>query len=492
MAQYQTTSSGQTFNYPSSTDQVNALANLQRAEKLIYDMNESNTTNQAALSIQSNVNNLLTNNNYTPGTISNVIDLEAAVIQEKLDLEFYETNRNLFDALINTIPQYLIEGVNTDGSISVTSGLTGNWLKIGNIIPSIGKPILSVYSSTPLVQHICTTDFNYYALEIQLSNIPKITNLTPGGNGAHFLKIGMAPDNSLIGLGTNNKLYFNTSASQKSAWQGPLQTNIKIIDFAVCPDNTVYLVGSDNQMYTLPNYKSLNGPATAISPPVRNITSISIAPDGKLFAVMSGGSTGAGTISYLESWDNTSGEWLSLGTSCCFKSITTISTLPEIMYMKYLFDSKGDPGMLQNVTNIKNFITNNVSYFNTMAGQIGNAVNSNDQLDQTYNSLKGTQKQIGKTLLEYQQVDHDEEENTKYLNSKSMLFRIMFVIILILLIFTVKEMSGAQNLFNDPLSYFFFACVLLASIGLFKGTLGFFLFGLMCLGLVLVLTNMNR
>jgi len=492
MGQKQTSTYGSIFNHPSTTDQENALANLQREEKLIYDMNASNTSNQAALSIQSNVNNLLTNNNYTPDATSKMIDLEADLIQEKLDLGYYETTKNLFDSLINSIPQYIIEGVNTDGSISVTGGLTGNWLKIGNIIPSIGKPILSVYSSTPLVQHICTTDFNYYELEIQLSNIPKITNLTPGGKGLHFLKVGMAPDNSLIGLGTNNKLYFNTSASQKSAWQGPLQTNIKIIDFAVCPDDTVYLVGSDNQMYTLPNYKSLNGPATALSPPVPNITSISIAPDGKLFAVMSGGSTGAGTISYLESWDNPSGQWLALGTSCCFKSITTISTLPEIMYMKYLFDSKGDDGMLQNVTNIKNFITNNVSYFNTMGGQIGNAVNSNDQLDQTYNSLKGTQKQISKTLAEYQQVDHDEEENTKYLHSKNMLFRIMFVIILILLIFTVKEMSGAQNLFNDPLSYFFFACVLLASIGLFKGTLGFFLFGLLCLGLVLVLTNMNR
>jgi len=492
MGQKQTTTYGSKFNHPSTTDRENALVNLQREEKLIYDMNDSNTSNQAALTIQSNVNNLLTNNNYRPDATSNMINLEADLIQEKLDLTVYETTKNLFDLMIGKVPQYIIEGVNTDGTISVTMGLTGNWLKIGNIIPSIGKPILSVYSSTPLIQHICTTDFNYYKLEIQLSNMPKITNLTPGGKGHLFLKVGMAPDNSLIGLGTNNKLYFNTSASQKNEWEGPLQTNIKIIDFAVCPNNTVYLVGSDNQMYTLPNYKSLNGPATPISPPVPNITSISIAPDGKLFAVMSGGSSGAGTISYLESWDNPSGHWLSLGTNCCFKSITTISTLPEIMYMKYLFDSKSDSAIMQDSINIKNFITNNVSYFNTMAGQIGNAVNSNDQLSETYNSLKRTQKQIDKSLTQYQKVDYEEGENAKYLDSKSMLFRIMFVIILILLIFTVKEMSGSQTLLNDPLSYFFFACVLLASIGLFKGTVGFFLFGLLCLGLVLFLTNMNR
>jgi hypothetical protein len=268
---------------------------------------------------------------------------------------------------------------------------------------------------------------------------------------------------------------------------------MNIIDFTICPDDSVYVVGSDHQIYKLPNYKTLNAQPLALSPAVTNVTGISIAPDGKLFAVMSGGTTGAGTVSYLERWDHPTGQWLSLGTSCCFKSITTVSTLPEIMYAKYLADValQTDSDCLNATIQMKNMIANNSSYFEKVGGQVGDAVNTNVQLSNVYDALLAKKKKIDDTLDEYQLLDEEVSENTKYANSQNMLFRILFVVFLILLIFTLREMTGTKDLFNDPLSYFFFACVLLASIGLFKGSLGFFIFGLLCLGLVLFVIRMN-
>jgi hypothetical protein len=493
------------FQNPSATDNRNAQANLTRQRNLTYDTTDTGVSHDSALAIQSNVDNLIQNNSYFPGADSNIITLENNLMEYEQKFATYKATNNTIDNVANSFPNYIIEGVNTDGTISVTTGLSGNWAHLGNIIPSIDKPILSVYASTPLIQHICTTDFHYYQMEIKAPNqdaktksfqpvLPKVTDMTKEGNGAIFRKVGMASDNSLIGLGPDYKLYVNQSASQKTPWQGPLQIKMNILDFTICPNDSVYLVGSDNQIYKLPSYKTLNTQPIPLSPAVINVTAISIAPDGKLFAVMSGGSNGAGTISYLESWDHPKGQWLPLGTTCCFKSIATVSTMPEIMYAKYMADMKlqCNADMASCSGKMKDFIANNSDYFQTVGGQVGNAVNTNVQLNNVYNSLLANKKKIDDTLDDYQQLDEEVSENTKYADSQSMLFRILFVVALILLIFTVKELSGSRDMFNDPLSYFFFACVLLASIGLFKGSFGFFLFGILCLGLVLFVTRMNQ
>jgi len=487
------------FNQPSRQDNLNVEENLNRQQLLSQYTVATGRSADYSPMIKTNVNDII---EYRSD--SNAIQLENELLNYQQDLNSYlsfEARRHDFAM---SIPEYSLFGVNTDGTVSITRGVTGDWMNIEVehlfiyvLKEFVGKTILSVQTGNPLEFYVCTTDFTLYHLQIKLSG-PRIshivTNLTEK-TGKTFKKVAEAPDNSLIGIGTDNNLYVNYNSQNNSAWMGPIPAingNIKIIDFAICPDDSVYGVGSDYQIYRCPSYHMMNGGWTPLSPAVSNVKAITVAPDGKLFAIMNGGSGGSGTVSYLESWNHPHGSWLPLGSTCCFTSLTTFSNI--LMKVGYggVINSDIYKDLLQSTADMEKLVANNPQYFGTVGEQVGDASETNKTLTQIYNNLLADQKNIDKTLGEFETMDDDEKEQTKYLESQNMMFRVVFVVFLILLIFTLKEITGSQYMFNDPLSYFFFACVILASIGLFKGSFGFFLFGLLCLALVFIITSMNR
>ena len=468
---------------------------------------------------------------YTPTLVTphtETMTLYNLLKEYKSKVAEYNNSKDNLDKKFNTsCMSYTLVAVGTDGTISTTMGLTGSWTKSNPVFKGFfqaldNKSFLSVSMINPVKYLACTTDFQYYGVAASDPTYTQTThnNLsTIVGGKLLFTKIALAPNQSIIGVGTDHNLYVSANlinnlphptvspspnattkaAGTPSSWMGPFQAisgNVKILDFAICPDNSIYGVGTDNQLYSLPSYTELNASWVPFTPAVNNIKSIAIAPDGKLFAVMTSGSGNPtdGFISYLEDWNNPQGTWLPLGSnSCCYQSISAFLMDPinEAGKCTALIQSEKVANLMNETTKIRNYIKNNKDFFSTVGGEIGQAISVNNELAKIYQELQEDRRKINLALRLDQQLDEEGEDQTRYVNAKYMMFRILFAIVLILLMYTIGNVTG-NDIMGNSLFTFFIACLLLAAVGLFEGTFGFLLFCLICLAVVLFVSGVFR
>jgi hypothetical protein len=313
-----------------------------------------------------------------------------------------------------------------------------------------------------------------------------------------FKKVIATPNNSFIGIDTNNDLYYMAFNSNKGPFQA-MNSNIKIIDIVLCPDNSLYGVGSDSQLYTLTNYLGLNAQWQPVSPPVRNIKAIAISQtstktNSKLYAIMSD-SAQNGYISYLEDWNQLNEPWIPLGSAgCCYQSISSFLLNPIFEINKCNRKNKSEMvnSLIDKINTCQSIVEANKKYFESVGEELPDLHETNQKLSQSYKLLLDEKRKINDTLDTFGQLDEEVISHSSFADSRGMLFRILFVVVIILIIYIVGEMVGNDGITNNSLFTFFMACVLLASVGLFKGTFGFMLFGLLCLVLVLFVTGIVR
>ena len=207
---------------------------------------------------------------------------------------------------------YLIIGVGTNGKLYVRNGLEGTWSIINddaaNDLTSIstGKDRQSLIASTKSYKIFSKPSYDY----------PKWQPVI--NDNCCVISVAMGPDGTLIGVGTDNKLW--SKPSLEGTWR-QTSTSEWITSICIAPDGSIYCIGQGNTIWRKSNYRNLTsenwkfmGDNTCC------VKAINIAPDGTFI--------GVGTDNQLWTKDNykdLSTPWKGPYTnSCCIIGIATI------------------------------------------------------------------------------------------------------------------------------------------------------------------------
>ena len=209
---------------------------------------------------------------------------------------------------------YWIIGVGTDGKLCKRNGLEGTWTKIND---DAASDLTSICTGNDGKKIIATTK------SYKISSKPTYDspNWQPVKNqNCCVISVAMGPDGTLVGVGTDNKLW--TKPSLEGNWKSTSSPSPEWIS-AICigPDGSIFCVGQNNAIFKKNNYKQLTNVNWQYQ---GNITccvkAITIASDGTFIAIGNDGK-----IYSKDSYTNLTTSWRGPYTdSCCVISITTI------------------------------------------------------------------------------------------------------------------------------------------------------------------------
>lgn len=208
---------------------------------------------------------------------------------------------------------YTIIGVGDDSNIYSRQGLDAPWEKIndnsnGNIATiftgSDGKLYGTINKNNDTIVYKNNWSDSNWSQSISGSCC--VLGAAMGQNGA------------IVGIGTNNTLY--TKPNLTGAWTPTASAGEYITYVTIAPDGSVFVVGSDNNIWKKNSYQTLSSENWRSFGRVRLIA-ITIAPDGTLIGV-----GGDKQLYSKASYTNISGGWTGpYNGSCCVTSITTVS-----------------------------------------------------------------------------------------------------------------------------------------------------------------------
>ena len=187
---------------------------------------------------------------------------------------------------------YYILGVGTDGNLYSRAGLNAPWTKVndnsnGSLVSVFTSPDNKLYATNKSKQIIYKNNWSdstwsgtvggaYQVLSASMapdstivgvgtdnklwtrrSNGSWIQTASPGGEWASYIII--APNGKLFVIGGNGVIYSKPNYQNLPAqgWFAEGQQTCCIKAMAIAPDGTFIGVGTDNQLYTKPNYKNL-------------------------------------------------------------------------------------------------------------------------------------------------------------------------------------------------------------------------------------------
>ena len=208
---------------------------------------------------------------------------------------------------------YIIIGIGTDGKLYSRQGLSAPWELIND--------------NTTNCQAICTANDGKGLLGIGANSILRKTSYDANWsssvkNSCCAISVAMGQDGTVVGVGTDNTLY--SRATVTDAWEKASSPGEKIYSIAIAPDGSVFSVGGGGgQIWTKPSYKNLAKQQWQ-SQGSCCVKAITIAPDGTLI--------GVGTDNQLytkPNYKDLSGDWdgphNSDNGSCCVIGVTTVT-----------------------------------------------------------------------------------------------------------------------------------------------------------------------
>lgn len=208
---------------------------------------------------------------------------------------------------------YIIIGIGTDGKLYSRQGLSAPWELIND--------------NTTNCQAICTANDGKGLLGIGANSILRKTSYDANWsssvkNSCCAISVAMGQDGAVVGVGTDNTLY--SRATVTGAWEKASSPGEKIYSIAIAPDGSVFSVGGGGgQIWTKQSYKNLPSQQWQ-SQGSCCVKAITIAPDGTLI--------GVGTDNQLytkPNYKDMSGDWdgphNSDNGSCCVIGVTTVT-----------------------------------------------------------------------------------------------------------------------------------------------------------------------
>ena len=209
-------------------------------------------------------------------------------------------------------PYYII-GVGTDGNLYSRPGLNGPWSKVND---NSNGGVRTIFTG-PDNKLYCTNKNNQISYK-DTWNASTWTYI-PGPNSCCVKSAAMAQDTTIVGVGTDNKLWsrpLNGSWNQ-TASQGEMCTYVTI-----APNGKIFVIGGGG-IYSKNSYLNLSSQKWKLEVSQAPPKAITIAPDGTFIGVGQDMQLYS-KPNYNNLSPNWSGPYNSYYSSCCITSVTTV------------------------------------------------------------------------------------------------------------------------------------------------------------------------
>ena len=207
---------------------------------------------------------------------------------------------------------YYILGVGTDGNLYSRPGLNAPWTKIND---NSNGNLVSVFTGND--GKLYATNKSNAIIYKNNWNESKWTGTIPGS--CCVMSAAMGQDSTIVGVGMNKKLW---SRPLNGSWTQTASQGEWVSYVTIAPNGKIFAIGDGNKVYSKPSYKNLTSEVWTVEGSCC-LKAFTIAPDGTFI--------GVGTDNQLytkPSYTNLSASWTgpynSTSTSCCVTSITTI------------------------------------------------------------------------------------------------------------------------------------------------------------------------
>jgi len=287
----------------------------------------------------------------------------------------------------------------------------------------------------------CTT-FNVLAIKNQYNLntkfLPKVCC------NINIIKAMLTPDGSIVGIGMDKNIYEKTYAYDSKPWGGPV--NIKgqtVLDIAVCPDNSLLCVGTDNQLYRYENYKKLrtNRIKEKFNETGFKIIAITVSEDGEVYVIDT-----TNKIKKNTSYKQLTNNWIPIIDSYVYKinSIALYSDLYkiyEIQKLEYI-----NRNLMSINLQIQKLMKNETNYLYEDGNQ--NQDNLKTNLTNLYDNLLEDKTRIKLALNEYKTLEEKENVSLKQIkkyNTIITFFTIIFIILFVFIVITYFTSNTNNN-----------------------------------------------
>jgi hypothetical protein len=246
---------------------------------------------------------------------------------------------------------YIILGVGTDRNLWSRQGLDATWQRIND---NSNSGVVAIFTGNDAKTIYCT---NINGEITYKSSWDAPTWQVPISNSCCVISAAMGQDGTIVGVGTDNKLW---SRPLNGYWSQTASPGEWCASVAIAPDGSVFVVGGGNQIWKKNSYKNLASQSW-VSQGSCCLKAITIAPDGTFI--------GVGTDNQLwtkASYKDLTTSWQGpYNSSCC---VTSITTIPNPNYNASNF----------NMTSAPNYKINNEELV-TIQGQAFNGTGSAGQ-----------------------------------------------------------------------------------------------------------------
>lgn len=224
---------------------------------------------------------------------------------------------------------YIILGVGMDRSLWSRQGLDAPWQRIND---NSTTGVITIFTGNDGKTIYCT---NINKEITYKSSWDAPTWQGPISNSCCVISAAMGEDGTIVGVGTDNKLW---SRPLNGSWSQTASPGEWCSAVAIAPDGSVFVIGSGNQIWKKNSYKNLASQSW-VGQGSCCVKSITIAPDGTFIGVGTDNQlyTKASYKDLSTSWQ---GPYNSQNSSCC---ITSITTLPNPNYNASNFNTSSAP-----------------------------------------------------------------------------------------------------------------------------------------------------
>jgi len=207
---------------------------------------------------------------------------------------------------------YLILGIGTDGRLWKRNGLEATWSQIND---DAANDLTSICTGNDGKQIIASAK-SYKIFSKPTYDSPKWQAVQ--NQNCCVISVAMGPDGTLVGVGTDNKLY--SKSSLEGNWIQTADPGEWCASVAIAPDGSIFVVGGGNKIYKKNSYLNLQtqgwqGQGSCC------VKAITISPDGTFICVGMDNQLWT-KDSYKDLTTNWKGPYTS---SCCVIGITTIA-----------------------------------------------------------------------------------------------------------------------------------------------------------------------
>jgi hypothetical protein len=236
---------------------------------------------------------------------------------------------------------YYILGIGTDGKLYMRKGLESDWSQVND---NTANDLASVCTGNDGKMIIASTK----AKKVFYKDTYDASKWNDTKDSCCILSIAMGQDGTLVGVGTDNKLY--SKPNLNGSWSKTASEGEFIKSICIAPDGSIFCIGNNDAVFKKNSYKNLASQSWQyMGNNTCCVKAITIAPDGTFIGV------GTDNKLYIkDSYKNLNIGWKGpYKNSCCVVGITTIAN-PN--YNGSIFSTAKSPNYKINapsLTNIK-------------------------------------------------------------------------------------------------------------------------------------------